>query len=191
MITLKCQKCGKEFGTYSSRIKVGKGKFCSKKCYWLSLVGWVFTDSHRRKLSVACTKERNPFWNKKHSETSKDLMRLGNKGKHLSSRTEFKKGDKRIVGENNPNWNGGKSFEKYTVNWTSTLKRAIRERDKYTCRVCGLEQTGIAFSVHHIDYDKKNCNPDNLVTLCLMCHLKTNGNRKHWTDYFRKVVTEA
>jgi len=28
--------------------------------------------------------------------------------------------------------------------------------------------------------DKKNCNPDNLLTLCKNCHQKTNFNRKYW-----------
>jgi len=32
MITLNCKKCKKEFKIYQSRIKVGKGKFCSRSC---------------------------------------------------------------------------------------------------------------------------------------------------------------
>lgn len=35
--------------------------------------------------------------------------------------------------------------------------------------------------VHHIDYDKKNNNPENLITLCHSCHAKTNSNREYWT----------
>jgi len=48
MITLKCKKCGKEFDTYSSRIKVGKGKFCSHKCYWLSRIGMILSPYFRK-----------------------------------------------------------------------------------------------------------------------------------------------
>lgn len=33
MIKVKCQNCSREFTTYNSRIKDGKGKFCSKKCF--------------------------------------------------------------------------------------------------------------------------------------------------------------
>ena len=29
---LKCLKCLKEFKTYPSKIKLGRGKYCSKKC---------------------------------------------------------------------------------------------------------------------------------------------------------------
>lgn len=38
--------------------------------------------------------------------------------------------------------------------------------------------------VHHIDYNKLNCNPNNLITLCKSCHMKTNFNREYWLDYF-------
>jgi 5-methylcytosine-specific restriction enzyme A len=88
-------------------------------------------------------------------------------------------------GENNPSWNGGKSFEPYSIDWTETLRRSIRERDRYTCQMCGKLQTDRAFCVHHIDYNKKNDNPNNLITLCLECHLKTNINRNYWQNYFK------
>ena len=39
-------------------------------------------------------------------------------------------------GEKNGNWNNGSSFEPYTVDWTETLKKSIRERDKYICQLC-------------------------------------------------------
>jgi len=86
------------------------------------------------------------------------------------------------LGEKNVNWNGGVSFEPYTVDWKETLRRAIRQRDKYTCKICGKLQSS---DVHHIDYYKKNCNPNNLTTLCHQCHSKTNYKRKYWINYFK------
>jgi len=80
-------------------------------------------------------------------------------------------------------WQGGKSFEPYTSDWRNTLKRSIRERDGYTCQICGENPS---LCCHHIDYDKKNCNPTNLITLCRSCHTKTNTNRDYWTNYFLK-----
>lgn len=85
-------------------------------------------------------------------------------------------------GEKNLNWKGGISFKSYSINWTDDLKRAIRKRDHYTCRLCGKEP---AISCHHIDYDKKNCNPNNLITLCISCNSKVNKNRKYWIKYFK------
>jgi len=38
---------------------------------------------------------------------------------------------------------------------------------------------------NHIDYNKKNNNPDNLITLCRKCYSKTNNNQIYWKDYFR------
>ena len=88
--------------------------------------------------------------------------------------------------ENNPLWNGGSSREPYSIDWTKTLRRSIRERDHYTCQLCGELQSDITFSIHHIDYNKKNCNPENLLTLCISCHLKTNINREYWKEFFIK-----
>lgn len=85
------------------------------------------------------------------------------------------------------NWKGGKSFEKYTANWTSTLKRAVRERDKYFCQICGRHQYHKLFDIHHIDYNKKNLNLNNLITLCKSCHLKTNYNRDKWIEIFEQM----
>lgn len=92
--------------------------------------------------------------------------------------------NKGIIGEKSHFWKGGKSFEPYTTDWTKTLKRAIRERDHYTCQICEKESS---ICVHHIDYDKKNCNPENLITLCQSCHTKTNHNRNYWINYFENL----
>jgi hypothetical protein len=77
---------------------------------------------------------------------------------------------------------GGISFLPYSVDWTNTLRRSIRERDKYICQICHELQGDIAFSVHHIDYNKKNCNPGE------KCHPKTNHNREYWKILLAKIV---
>lgn len=85
-------------------------------------------------------------------------------------------------------WKGGKSFEKYTIDWTISLRISIRERDKYTCKLCGEKQGDMALDIHHIDYNKKNCDINNLVALCRKCHMKTNIHREYWIDYFNKLL---
>ncbi len=88
-------------------------------------------------------------------------------------------------GENHHNWQGGKSFESYSLDWTETLKRSIRERDNYICQLCS--QYG--HEVHHIDYNKKNNSPNNLICLCKKCHAKTNWrNRDDWTNYLKELM---
>ena len=73
----------------------------------------------------------------------------------------------------------------YTVDWTETLKRSIRERDHYQCQVCGKPQENRTLPIHHIDYNKKNCDPKNLITLCDGCHGKTNYRRKFWVEHLK------
>jgi len=117
----------------------------------------------------------------KHSEETKIKLSESHKGK-----TTWNKGKilPQFSRENHPNWLGGKSFEPYTTDWTKTLKRSIRERDKYTCQNCGKPQEEETFHIHHIDYNKENCNPINLITLCHSCHTKTNHHRDKWMKYF-------
>ena len=79
-----------------------------------------------------------------------------------------------ISGEHHPNWQGGKSKEKYGLGWTKYIKEKIKSRDRYKCKLCGISQ-GDCFStliVHHKDSNKKNNEIINLITLCRRCHLK-------------------
>ena len=53
--------------------------------------------------------------------------------------------------------------------------------------MCGIHQNELnrELDIHHIDYNKDNLNPDNLISLCQNCHGKTNYNRKYWIRFFR------
>lgn len=90
--------------------------------------------------------------------------------------------------QNHPNWKDGLSFEPYTVKFNEKLKKQIRKRDKYKCQLCGCSQikNKEQLSCHHIDYNKKNCDDNNLISLCHDCHIKTNSNRNYWKKYFNK-----
>jgi len=68
--------------------------------------------------------------------------------------------------EQAPTWQGGRSFEPYAIGWPS-ISKAIRERDGHTCQTCGATER---LHVHHIDTNKLNNDPSNLVTLCNRCH---------------------
>ncbi|KKL07361.1 hypothetical protein LCGC14_2586770, partial [marine sediment metagenome] len=43
-------------------------------------------------------------------------------------------------------------------------------------------------NVHHIDYDKKNCGMDNLVTLCASCNTRANVNRGFWIELYKFLI---
>ena len=150
--------------------------------------GVKFTEEHRKNIgkayiltSARLQNARNQAkkgygFKKGHGRLSK-----GSTGKHWKKTIEqLERSRLANLGSNNPNWKGGLSCLPYSVDWTLTLKKSIRERDHYICRVC-LKN---GFHIHHIDYNKKNSNPNNLITLCKSCHQKTNFNRNYWIKYF-------
>jgi len=169
--------------------------------------GMKQTKETKKKISLANFGHKGFWKGKKLLETAKEKMSLAKKGKYIGKNSPSWKGGKPKCaicgkeltsytaelcypcfaklnkGENHYNWQGGKSIEPYSIDWTKTLKRSIKERDRFACQICGEQED---LSVHHIDYNKKNCNPDNLITLCRSCHTKTNYKRKKWIKFFEK-----
>ena len=113
-------------------------------------------------------------------------------GKHLPEEMKRKisKNHIDVSGNNNPNWQGGKSFEIYPQEFNLELKLKIRQRDNFICCLCKrtereeLEELNRVLSVNHIDFDKRNCKENNLNTLCMRCNVKINREREYWTNYF-------
>ena len=189
------------------RISPMKGKHPSEETIAkqrVSLMDYYSTNPEaRKKLSEAVKKaQSDPEVRKRMSEATKKTMSNPEfrkilsevrKGRHLSPKSEFKKGHKEapetsrkrseaMRGEKCYLWKGGISYEPYSLDWTRALKKAVRERDNYLCQLC-IVKRGI--QVHHIDYNKKNCNPENLITLCRSCHSKTNEHREKWLKLFK------
>lgn len=69
------------------------------------------------------------------------------------------------------------------VTFNNTLKEHIRNRDNRICQLCGAKENGKKLAVHHVHYDKENCEPD-LITLCQGCNSKVNFNRDHYEKLF-------
>lgn len=92
----------------------------------------------------------------------------------------------KYFGKNHYNWQGGISFGSYSQDFISFIKEQVRQRDNYSCQLCGKLQSncGRKLDIHHINYDKKNSNTDNLISLCRSCHMKTNNisSRELWKD---------
>lgn len=84
--------------------------------------------------------------------------------------------------EFSPVWRGGVTFEPYPFEYGVYWRKEIKKRDKYTCQICGVSGFG-KVHVHHIDYNKKNCNPLNLITLCMSCHGRTKRDRDFWEKF--------
>jgi len=138
------------------------------------------------KMSKARKKRwKNPEERKKQSKLAKDnwnedkLRERMSKGiKETWAKQEVR--DK-VSGENHYNWKGGISKHPYPFEFNEVLKTKIRERDGYKCALCGVPDS---LDVHHINYVKWDVRPENLITLCKSCHVKTNYNREAWIEYF-------
>lgn len=89
-------------------------------------------------------------------------------------------------GENGPD-------RTYPQEFNDALRERVRQRDDYACQECGVVEEGRVHDVHHIDYDKHNCDMANLITLCYSCHRRTTNvaDRQQWIDRYRRQVRTA
>jgi len=147
MPQVHCKICGKEFYAKPSWLKKGWGKYCSSKCqYKAQLKGkFVYCDICGKKI-----------WRKprqlKHSKSGKFFC---NKAHHMAWKNKILQ-----VGENHPNWAGGKFAGR------GILERSNR---KMICAHCDITDKRVLM-VHHKDENKKNNKAKNLIWLCQNCH---------------------
>lgn len=203
---LLCNNCGKQFSKNNSYLKQNKCLFCSTKCSNSFLdkikkdnqsklrrkkkLGCLFDKTARQNMSEGQKKRyKNPIERKKLSERAKKWIKEKGHPKGMLGKIAWNKGkeSKRWKGKNNPNWNNGSSFEEYGKEFDTRLKEKIRKRDNLICQNCGGKQLKRKLDIHHIDYNKKNNNENNLISLCHKCHMQTNHRRKYWQQYFNKV----
>lgn len=134
----------------------------------------------RKKISASLKKKFkagfNPWLGRKHSiETKKKISEI-RKEKGLAKL------------EKNPRWMGGLSFEPYSLEFNENLKEKIRKRDSYICQICFNKSHLRNLSIHHIDYNKKNNDSNNLISLCISCHTKTNSKRLFWEKQLKRLI---
>jgi len=156
------------------------------------------SDETRAKISAA-QKGRIP-WNKDKTGiySEQTLLKMSNsskghpgvwQGKKRSEETirKIKENHADMSMERNPNWRGGISFEPYCADWTREYKEYVKGRDGYKCLNPDCWQTFKELSIHHIDYNKKNCGPSNLITLCNSCNSRANTDRD-WHEFWYKAI---
>lgn len=94
------------------------------------------------------------------------------------------------LGNRNPAWQGGISFEPYCPKFDDTFKERVRSKFNHRCFLCPKTEAenGRKLSVHHIDYNKNSiCKGRDwaFVPLCSRHHALSNNNRWYW---FNKLI---
>lgn len=69
MIIKNCLICNKEFKTIPAKIKVGRGKYCSKQCYFISKKGKA---TWNKGLKTFDSKKYSKKWQQEHREWIKE-----------------------------------------------------------------------------------------------------------------------
>lgn len=143
----------------------------------------------RKKISIA--KQGQVPWNKGLAGTLDYPLRGRPRNLTGQQKQEL---SRRFSGASNPNWKGGISAEPYCDIWLDEeYKNSIKERDGNKCMnsiSCRGNCFHLPLTIHHIDHNKKNCYPQNLITLCNSCNARANYNREYWRQFYQKIMNE-
>lgn len=103
------------------------------------------------------------------------------------------------TGELNYNYTNGDCCNDicpYCVTWRGKYNREWKEYPKYTrdqgkcwspyCNGKHIDK----LTLHHINYNKKECDGDNLITLCCSCNTKANKDREWHETYYSLLMVK-
>jgi hypothetical protein len=95
------------------------------------------------------------------------------------------------IGENHHNYINGEGLSGYCPIWSDKgYKADIRLRDNNICQNPYCYKTDKMLSIHHVDYNKKNCHPSNLITVCRSCNGKANKDREWHTKWYQEIMSK-
>lgn len=144
-------------------------------------IGRHMSEERKKKISLALTGKlvgiKNPFYGRHHSEETKKKIRQNHLGKQ--------------TGELNPNWRDGASHKEYCpIFYSEEFRDIIRYRDNSICLTpgCNSATPSKSIHIHHIDYDKKNCDLRNLICVCKSCNSKANFNREWYKELYTRIL---
>lgn len=77
----------------------------------------------------------------------------------------------------------------YPAEYSLKLRSSIRRRDKHVCQHCNQKFGVGGLDVHHIDHDRTNNDPSNLVSLCNECHYRMHRKDSDaWIPYWQQFM---
>lgn len=150
-----CMFCQKTFDVQIKAHNRGLGKFCSKQCASASL-------KKDKSHNVKCSLCQSDFYasNKRKREAKSGFLFCSrdckNKAQAIGS------GFDSMLPSHYGSSKGGNS---------TTYRRIAFDHYPAHCRDCGWNLCVEVLDVHHLDLDRTNNSPENLVILCPTCHV--------------------
>ncbi len=187
-VQVVCAQCGNIIYRKPDQVKRAKNNFCNHKCFSL----WK---------RINKTGKNNPAWKGGLIKVICDQC-----GKEFEKRRYAVRNDKKNFcnhkcqggwtsinqsGKGNPRWLGGLSYGGYCPIWTDKeFKEYIFERDNYKCQNPDCRKNSNILCRHHIDFNKKNCEPSNIILLCNSCNGRANADRDWHTAYYNAIMAK-
>ncbi|MFA6972896.1 MAG: HNH endonuclease signature motif containing protein [Gallionella sp.] len=172
MQTKNCKTCGKKFLVFPFTQKTGRGKYCSKKCFYQN-------KEHKEHMSKIMIGRRL-------SKATREKISRVQRGKKLSvaTRQKIKVANS---GERSANWKGGRqtSTQGYVLRYCPTHPNRIKGNFVAEHRLIMEKHLGRTLLsteiVHHINGNKKDNRIENLMLFAsdsehLKHHMKKDGH---------------
>lgn len=182
-ISKVCEICA---ANYTVKRPQAASRYCSLQCVGVSQRGKSrFTSPNKgltlgvsRKVEKRCDVCEQPFL----------VFPAHVNRQHCCGRAcSFIRRSRVTSGAANSNWNGGLSRLPYPWNFKQ-ISRSIIERDGGKCQSPECAGTDPRMTSHHINYDKSDCAPENLIALCSACNSKANFGRERWQATYQQIM---
>lgn len=163
MPAVNCKICHKEFYAKPNWLKAGFGKYCSNNCKKEGQKNGKLVDCFICGKSI--------YRSGKGLRSSKSKKYFCDKSCQTIWRNKIL-----FIGPNHANWKGGRPSETYR----NILRRSNKEE---TCSLCRTTDKRLLVT-HHLDRNRGNNNPHNLIWLCHNCHFLVH----HHSDEREKLM---
>lgn len=138
----------------------------------------------------------NCAWCNKEIEKWPYMIKRGTSSFYCSKECKSSHWSEMFVGENAFNWKGGhwkeNADKRETVEYQK-VRDEIRDRDRWTCQLCGKKNKIVAHHIVPVRKDpSKVFDANNLISLCDKCHReKVNGNEEFYEQMFTDIVAKT
>ena len=170
-----CAHCGNGYAVKQAN---SSSRFCSLQCVGASQRGVAKRRTNPRRIMKDCVECGDSF---------SVFAGHANRWKCCSKECSYKQRSKKSAGPLNPNWTGGLSRLPYPWNFREVSALVIA-RDGGACQCPDCAGTDPRMTTHHINYDKQDCAPNNLIALCSACNSRANFGRERWQSFYELAM---